>query len=74
MSPSKRCSFLLTRLDNNNFPGKVDFAALMSGMTSMSSSIDYSGSEKAEVMPLIAVSKKLADFAFLKNVGLAWTL
>jgi hypothetical protein len=61
---------LLTRLDKNNFP---DFV-LMSGVTSMSSSIDYSGSEKAEVMPLIAVSKKLAGFAFLKNVGLAWTL
>ena len=43
----------------------------MSGVTSMSSSRDYSGSEKAEVMPLIAVSKKEDDFDFLKNVGLA---
>ena len=46
----------------------------MSGVTSMSSSRDYSASEKAEVMPLIAVSKKVDDFDFLKNVGLAWTL
>ena len=40
----------------------------------MISSVDYSASEKAEVMPFIAVSIKLVDFAFLKKVGLAWTL